>query len=117
MSFHAIAHPTAGTSAKVDSNAVRLAFRIGFVALAVFFALMTILPLLVLLKVSISAPEDVMTGHPPFWIYNPTLDHWRSILNSDALWSSSRHSFVVATGTAFLAVLIAAPAAYVISRL
>ena len=63
---------------------------------------MTVLPLLVLLKVSISAPQDVMTAHPPFWIYNPTLEHWRNILGSDALWSSARHSFIVATGTAAL---------------
>src|SRR6185503_17437531 len=99
------------------SNVARLALRIGFVVLAAFFVAMTVLPLLVLIKVSISAPEDVMTGHPPFLIYHPTLEHWRNILSSDALFSSARHSLIVATGTAALCVLIAAPASYVISRL
>ena len=116
-STHAIAHPAEDAQARATSHTGRLAFRIGFVALAAFFAVMTILPLLVLVKVSISAPEDIMTGHPPFLIYNATLDHWRSILNSDALFTSGRHSLVVATGTAILCVLISAPAAYVISRL
>ena len=114
---HAIAHSATGARLRTEAGAAQLVQRIGFVALAVFFGTMTVLPLLVLLKVSISAPQDVMTAHPPFWIYNPTLQNWRNILGSDALWSSTRHSFVVATGTAALAVLIAAPAAYVISRL
>jgi trehalose transport system permease protein len=116
-STHALPHPTTHEEARSTSATTQLALRAGFVALAIFFALMTVLPLLILLKVSISAPEDIMTGHPPFWIYHPTLDHWRDILSSDALFSSARHSLVVATGTAVLCVLISAPAAYVISRL
>ena len=117
MSTHAVAHAATTDHARSQSTTARLALRVGFVALAAFFAVMTVLPLLILLKVSISAPQDIMTAHPPFGIYNPTLQHWRNILNSDALWSSGRHSLIVATGTAALAVLIAAPAAYVISRL
>jgi trehalose transport system permease protein len=78
---------------------------------------MTLLPLLVLLKVSISAPEDIMTGRPPFLIYHPTLDNWQRLLTPETLFSPARHSLVVATGTAVFAVLIAAPASYVISRL
>ena len=116
-STHAVAHPASTPRARGGATVAHLLLRIGFIALAAFLALMTVLPLLVLLKISISAPPDVMTARPPFLIYNPTLDHWRNILGSDALWSSSRHSFIVATGTAVLAVLIAAPAAYVISRL
>lgn len=116
-STHAITHADARDKGRSEAGVVRFALRAGFVVLAALFATMTVLPLLVLLKVSISAPPDIMTAHPPFLIYNPTLDHWRSILGSDALLTSSRHSFVVATGTAVFAVLIAAPAAYVISRL
>jgi trehalose transport system permease protein len=103
----AIAHPVERARARDQSGVAHIALRVGFVALAIFFGVLTVLPLLVLLKVSISAPQDIMTGRPPFLIYHPTLEHW----------SPARHSFVVATGTAVLAVLIAAPAAYVISRL
>jgi len=94
-----------------------MARRTGFIVLAAVLALMTVLPLLVLLKVSISAPEDIMTAHPPFLVYHPTLGNWRNILTPENLFGPARHSLVVATGTAVLAVLIAAPAAYVISRL
>jgi trehalose transport system permease protein len=117
VSTHAISHPAARAKARSEAGVAHWLFRIGFVALAAFLALMTVLPLLVLLKVSISAPQDIMTARPPFWIHHPTLDHWRNILNVETLLNPARHSFVVATGTAVLAVLIAAPAAYVISRM
>jgi trehalose transport system permease protein len=117
MSTQAVAHHAVATRARTESVAVRSLARVGFVALAVFFAMMTVLPRLVLIKVSISAPEDVMTARPPFLIYHATLQHWRNILSSDALVSSARHSLIVATGTAALGILIAAPAAYVISRM
>ena len=118
MSAGAYARPrTTAVGPQTRAGVARPAFRIGFVVLAALFAVMTVLPLLVLLKVSISAPQDVMTARPPFWIWNPTLDHWRKILESETLLNPARHSLIVATGTALLAVLIAAPAAYVISRL
>ena len=106
------------TTVRAHPEAVAIRpLRVGFAALAAVFAALTVLPLLVLLKVSISAPEDVMTAHPPFLIYHPTLDNWRNILTPETLVGPGRHSLVVATGTAIFAILIAAPAAYVISRL
>ena len=118
MSTQAMAHEsTVAPRARTTSHVTRLALRVGFVLLAVMFAVITLLPLLVLLKVSISAPQDIMTARPPFLIYNPTLDHWRAILNPATVYEPARHSLVVATGTAILCVLIAAPAAYVISRM
>lgn len=117
MSTHAIAHPAEDARAHGDSTALRALGRIGFVLLTIVFCTITLAPLLVLLKVSISAPQDIMTGHPPFLIYHPTFEHWARILNAETLLNPARHSLVVATGTAVLAVLIAAPAAYVISRL
>jgi trehalose transport system permease protein len=116
MSTQALAHPTRAR-AGTNTIALRTALRVGFVVLAAGLALMTVAPLLVLLKVSISAPEDIMTGHPPFLIYHPTLENWQRLLTPETLLSPARHSLVVATGTAVLAVLIAAPAAYVIARL
>jgi trehalose transport system permease protein len=117
MSTHVLTHRTATVRARDHASTTRVAMRFGFMVLAVVFGAMTVLPLLVLLKVSISAPEDIMTGHPPFLIYHATLDHWRTILASGDLVSSGRHSLIVATSTAVLCVLIASPAAYVISRL
>jgi trehalose transport system permease protein len=116
MSTQALAHPTLAR-AETQSATLRLALRAGFVLLATGLAVMTVLPLLVLLKVSISGPEDIMTAHPPFLLYHPTLDNWQRLLTPETLFNPARHSLVVATGTAVMAVIIAAPAAYVISRL
>jgi trehalose transport system permease protein len=91
--------------------------RVGFYALAALFGLLAVAPLAILLKVSLSGPEDVLVQHPPFWIWHPTLEHWADVLKPDVIWPPLRKSLVVATGTAVLSVLIAAPAAYVIARL
>ncbi|MCC7372573.1 MAG: carbohydrate ABC transporter permease [Chloroflexi bacterium] len=118
MSTQAISHPAAAAPRSgTNAAATRLVLRIGFVLLAAVFVVATLLPLLVLLKVSISAPQDIMTARPPFLIYNATLEHWRALLNPATLYGPARHSLLVATGTAVLGVLIAAPAAYVISRM
>ena len=74
--------PPGGNRRRRESTVPRRLLRVGFVILAVFFAMLTVAPLLVLLKVSISAPEDVMTAHPPFLIYHPTFEHWRRLLDS-----------------------------------
>jgi trehalose transport system permease protein len=119
MSTHAISNgqTAVAAGAQTKSPASELALRVGFVLLAAVFVIATFLPLLVLLKVSISAPPDIMTARPPFLVYNATLDHWRAVLTPATLYAPARHSLVVATGTAVLGVLIAAPAAYVISRM
>ena len=86
MSTHAIAHQsTVAARSRTEWQAAILARRIGFVLLASLFVAMTILPLLVLLKVSISAPQDIMTARPPFLIHNATLEHWRAVLNPATL--------------------------------
>lgn len=92
MSTHAIPQQSragAAPRATTESHALRLTRRIGFIALALLFGAMTVLPLLVLIKVSFSAPPDIMTARPPFLLYNPTLDHWRAILNVETRPSSS----------------------------
>jgi trehalose transport system permease protein len=90
---------------------------LGFYALAGLLALLALAPLAILFKVSISGPEDVLVQHPPFRVHHPTLEHWQAILKPDVIGPPLRKSLVVATGTALLAVAIAAPAAYVIARL
>ena len=59
---------------------------VGFYALAGLFVIMALTPLLILFKVSISGPEDVLVQHPPFWIHHPTAEHWQAILKPDVVW-------------------------------
>ena len=92
-------------------------FNIGFVILAAFFVAWFIFPLYILFKVSVSQPQDVLTRNPPLRIETFTWDHWDAMLNVDRLWPPLQMSLTVATGTAIMCILIAAPAAYAISRL
>lgn len=76
-----------------------------------------LVPLLIMIKVSLSGPEDIFTQHPPFLIHHLTLDHWRDVIAAGGIWPPLRRSLVVATGTTLLALFVAAPGAYVISRM
>lgn len=76
-----------------------------------------IIPVYILFKVSVSSPQEILTAHPSFLIRNFTFDHWRQILRSGGLWAPLTKSFLVATITTAAAVVIAAPAAYVIARM
>lgn len=89
----------------------------GFVILAGLFIIWFVFPLYILFKVSVSEPQDVLTQHPPFWIQNFTWDHWRAILDLDRILSPLQLSLTVATSTAILCIVLAAPAAYAIARL
>lgn len=89
----------------------------GFVILALFFIAWFVFPLYILFKVSVSEPQDVLTQHPPFLIENFTWAHWDKMFDLDRILPPLQMSLTVATGTAIMCILIAAPAAYAISRL
>ena len=76
-----------------------------------------LIPLLIMIKVSLSGPQDIFTQHPPFLIHHLTFDHWRDVIAAGAIWPPLQRSLVVATGTTLLALFVAAPGAYVISRM
>jgi trehalose transport system permease protein len=76
----------------------------------------TLVPLYLMVKISISPPHEVLTPHPTFGIRTFTPDHWRAMLASDILWPPLGKSLAVATWTMLGAVVLAAPAAYVMSR-
>lgn len=76
-----------------------------------------IIPVYIMFKVSVSASADVLTAHPPFGIVHFTWEHWIGVFESGNLWEPLRKSFVVATFSMILAVIVASPASYVISRM
>jgi trehalose transport system permease protein len=88
-----------------------------FWLLAIFFAIVFLLPIYVLFKVSVSTLAQATAPRPTYLIRNPTWDNWNRLLNWDIIGAPLRHSLTVAFGTAILAILIAAPAAYVIARM
>lgn len=89
----------------------------GSIPFLILFALLMIAPVYLLFKISVSQPQDILTQHPSFWIENFTTRHWNQVFNSGNLWAPFVKSITVATFTTVIAVIIAAPGAYVISRL
>lgn len=79
--------------------------------------LAVVAPVYLLFKISISRPAEVLTQHPTFWIHQPTFKHWAGVIGSPELWNPLSKSLQVATLTTLLAVLVAAPASYVIARM
>src|SRR3989442_13013800 len=81
-------------------------------------SLIILYPIFLMVKISASHPADIMKPHKDvFW--GPggiTLEHWRNIFTSGLLLPSLFKSLLVATMVMLLAILIAAPAAYVIAR-
>ncbi len=90
---------------------------VAFWILAAFFAVVLLLPLYVLFKVSVSTLAQATAPRPSYLIRNATWDNWNRLLDWEIIGPPLRHSLTVAFGTAIVAIIIAAPAAYVISRL
>jgi trehalose transport system permease protein len=88
-----------------------------FWILAVIVAFILLTPLYVLVKVSLSSLAQATAPHPSYLIESPTFENWRRLMQWETVRDPLLHSVVVATGTAILAIIIAAPAAYVISRM
>ncbi|MGH9195573.1 MAG: carbohydrate ABC transporter permease, partial [Acidimicrobiia bacterium] len=64
------------------------------------------------------APGSALFGErPTLFITDPTIKFWQSVIESGDLWAPLIKSVAVASITTLLAIVIAAPAAYVISRI
>ncbi|MFH1386551.1 MAG: carbohydrate ABC transporter permease [bacterium] len=79
--------------------------------------LWTVLPLYIMLKISFSAPAEILQQHPPLLIHSFTLDHWQETLASGNLMPPLIKSLSVAVGATILALLISIPGAYALARL
>ena len=88
-----------------------------FWVLAIFIAFLLLLPLYILFKESVSTLAQATAPKPSYLIHNPTWANWSRLLKWSVIGSPLRHSLTVAFGTAIVAIIIAAPGAYVVSRL
>jgi trehalose transport system permease protein len=86
--------------------------------IAVFLiSFIMVVPVYILVKISFSSPQEVLTQHPTFFIHKVTFKHWIQVFESGNLWPPLRKSFTVATLTMLVAFIIVTPASYAISRL
>jgi trehalose transport system permease protein len=80
-------------------------------------ALIVLFPIYLVVVVSVAPGSALFGDRPDLVVTEPTLNFWRQIIESGSLWGPLAKSLVVATLSTGLAIVIAAPAAYVISRL
>ncbi len=88
---------------------------LGQIALIVFILLVILLPIYWMITTALKSGVDTFAV-PPKLIFTPTMDHFEAIWEEGAVLPSLRNSIIVATASTFLAVLLGAPAAYVLAR-
>jgi trehalose transport system permease protein len=101
-------------------SAFRRAFRPGTIVFWFFAALVTIMvliPLYILIKTSVSTLAQATAPRPSYLIENPTFANWDRLAQWSVVGEPLMHSLTVATGTAIIAIVLAAPFAYVAARL
>lgn len=80
-------------------------------------ALMVLFPIYLIFMVSFAPGIALFGERPDLFITDPTLEWWQDVIEGGQLIPPLIKSLVVATVTTALAIVIAAPASYVISRL
>ena len=80
-------------------------------------ALIVLFPIYLVVMVSVAPGSALFGERPDLLVTDPTLRFWEQIIDSGSLWGPLAKSLTVATLSTVVAVVIAAPAAYVISRL
>jgi trehalose transport system permease protein len=79
--------------------------------------LLVLFPLYLIFMVSFAPGSALFGERPQLVLTDFTLDSWKEVFQAGGILSPLAKSLVVATVTTVLAILIAAPAAYVISRM
>jgi trehalose transport system permease protein len=96
---------------------MRLARRLLLGAWVLGAVLVVLFPLYLLLMVSVAPGAAIFGERPALWVAEPTLRFWRRVIERGDLWAPLGKSLTVASATTVLALLVAAPGAYVVARL
>jgi len=85
--------------------------------LAFIFILLLIFPLYILLKISVSVPQDIFAQKPAYLIRHFTATHFKDVfVSGSTFYSPLRKSLITAFLASISALLISIPAAYAISK-
>lgn len=79
--------------------------------------LLVLFPVYLVFMVSFAPGSALFGERPALFVTQPTLQFWQRVIERGDLWSPLLKSLTVATVTTLVAIVIAAPAAYVVSRL
>jgi trehalose transport system permease protein len=75
-----------------------------------------LVPVYLMVKISVSDPQDILVQHPRFFSAHLDSTHWTDVLSSGNIWPPFRKSMTVAAFTALFSILLSVPGAYGISR-
>lgn len=111
------AQPVAAAAGKVRAGAApRHGLPLPAWPLVLLALLLFVLPVYLMFKISLSSTAEILRQQPAFWFEQLTFEHWAQVLSSGNLWPPLWKSLSVATFATLVALLLATPAAYVISR-
>lgn len=82
----------------------------------ILLCLVTLVPVLYALSVSLSGQGAALSGDLSFLPKNPTLENYRAILTEEPFLLWLRNSLILSIGTIIVSMLCAVPAAYAASR-
>lgn len=85
-----------------------------FTGLALLLVVIILFPVAWMVTMMIK-PEDVMFERPTVWLFTPTLDHFDYVIEKGFL-ANLWTSFVIATTSTILVVILGTPAAYAFAR-
>jgi trehalose transport system permease protein len=78
--------------------------------------ILVLFPIYLVFMVSIAPGEAMFGARPDLFVTEPTLRYWEQVIQGGDLFPPLIKSLIVATVTTILAIIIAAPASYVIAR-
>jgi trehalose transport system permease protein len=105
------------TVPRTRRDPLRIPLKVTFPFWVIGSVLLVLFPLYLIFMVSFAPGSAVFGERPQLVVTTFTLQWWRQAFETGGLFSPLTKSLVVASVTTLLAIVIAAPAAYVISRL
>lgn len=94
----------------------RLGCKITLNAVFIILCLVSLLPILYAVSLSISSGSSALSSGLSFWPENPTLENYYAILFDEPFLLWLKNSLILSIGTMLVAMLTAVPAAYAFSR-
>ncbi len=91
--------------------------RVALAAAAVVTILASVFPVYWMVRTALEPTRDLQSGSPTLWPRALTLDHFRTAVDADGFWAFWRNSLVVTLGSVLVALVVAALAAFAVSRL
>ena len=91
-------------------------FRVLLYAIGILAAILTIAPLLWLFLLALKTPLDAF-AYPPVFIFEPTLENFRSVFSDATFVKAIRNSSIVSVSSVLIALALALPATFGLSNL